>query len=79
MLVVVLLEGAKVRFFCDMVRKFFVWSAELRIATFYSFGMIHAEESAAEGEADGVADAEGANMPVPVIGTTPTCWRWAMA
>ena len=43
-----------------MARKFFVWSAELRIAPFYGFGMIHAEESAAEGEADSVADAEGA-------------------
>ena len=60
MLVVVLLEGAKVRFFCELVRNFFVWSAELRIAPFYGFGMIHAEESAAEGEAYGVADAEGA-------------------
>ena len=55
-----LLEGAKVRFFCDMVRNFFVWGAELRVGSFYGFGMIHAEESAAEGEADGVADAEGA-------------------
>ena len=30
----------------------------ISIATSYSFGVIHAEESATEGEADGIAGAE---------------------
>ena len=57
-----MLEGAKVRFFYEMVQKFFVWKGELRIGSFYGFCMIHAEDAAAEGEADGVADAEGTVM-----------------